>query len=197
MIAIIQGCGTNIASIEFALERLGKKAILTADKKIITDSDYVILPGVNTAKQAMLSLKKLDLVETIRELKQPVLGICSGMQILFDHSEEGDINCLGIFPQRIKSFSADIKLPIPHMGWNQLDIILSKSLLLENIENNAYVYFVHSYNAVVNDFTIAETIYGNTFSAIVQKNNFYGVQFHPEKSGRVGELLLKNFLNLK
>ncbi len=197
MIAIVQGCGTNIASIEFALERLGKKAILTSNKKIITDSDYVILPGVNTAKQAMLSLEKLDLIKTICKLKQPVLGICSGMQILFEHSEEGNVDCMGIFSQKMKSFSADIKLPIPHMGWNKLNIISSKSPIIENIENNAYVYFVHSYNAVVNDFTIAETIYGNAFSAIVQKNNFYGVQFHPEKSGKVGELLLKNFLNLK
>lgn len=194
MIAIVQSCGTNISSVEFALQRLGKKAVLTNDKNALQNASHVILPGVSTAQSAMQNLQKNNLVELIRELKQPVLGICSGMQILFQHSDEDDIPCLGIFAGKI-ILMPEIDLPVPHMGWNQINII-KNSKLLENITENSYVYFVHSYMAETSDYTLASTKYACQFSAIVQNKNFYGVQFHPERSGKIGEQILQNFLSL-
>jgi glutamine amidotransferase len=196
MIAIINGCGTNFASVQAALERLEKKSILTTDKKIITSASHVILPGVGTANHAMSTLQELDLIEVICALKQPVLGICVGMQILYEYSCEGNVNCLGIFPGKVEPLAqnADDNLVLPHMGWNKVFLSQSQSPLIEGIESESYLYFVHSYAARVNENTLAYTHYGSNFSAIVQKNNFYGVQFHPERSGKTGEKILQNFV---
>lgn len=197
MIVIINGCGTNIASIQFALERLGKKSLLTNNVTIIKSASHVILPGVNTAKQAMDQLKKLQLIDAIRQLKKPVLGICSGMQILYEFSYENNIDCLGVLKGEIVTLPKLSGLPIPHMGWNQLQINNKSSPLLKNIRDGSYVYYVHSYRAPLNKDTVASTKYGDVFSSIVQNQNFYGVQFHPERSGRVGETILANFLELE
>ena len=197
MIVIIDGCGTNIASVQFALERLGKKSLLTSDVTAIKSASHIIIPGVNTAKQAMDQLKKIQLVDVISQLQKPVLGICSGMQILYEFSYENNVNCLGIFPGEIIKLPQSSELPIPHMGWNQLQISSKSSPLLKNIQDGSYVYYVHSFAAPLNKNTIAATKYGQVFSAIVQNKNFYGVQFHPERSGKVGETILKNFLELE
>ncbi|EKD91735.1 MAG: imidazole glycerol phosphate synthase subunit HisH [uncultured bacterium] len=196
MIAIIP-CGANIASVQFALDRLGKKSIVTQDAKIIQSASHVILPGVGSAKQAMQKLQLLELIDVIRNLKQPVLGICLGMQILYHYSQEGDISCLGLLSGNITLLEKKLALTIPHMGWNQLEFKLANSSLLKNIKNKSYVYFVHSYAAAINSNTIATTNYGALFSAIVQNKNFYGVQFHPERSGKIGEQILKNFINIE
>lgn len=201
MIVIVEGCGTNITSVQFALERIGKKACVTTDVKRIQSASHVILPGVNTASRAMAQLQQRQLTEVIRHLKQPVLGICSGMQILYDHSEEGDVACLKIFPGEIASLPAGKGLTVPHMGWNQLQWQGPASSLVKGINTGSYVYFVHSYVSPLDEKTQAHTLatahYGLTFSAIVQQHNFYGVQFHPERSGQVGEKVLHNFLTLE
>lgn len=196
MIAIIRGCGANIASVQFALERLGKQSILTTDANSISAASHVILPGVGTAKQAMLQLQELRLIEVIQKLSQPVLGICLGMQILYEFSHEGDTDGLAIIPGRVSHLPTDKPLTIPHIGWNQLQFYDNKSPILQDISNNNYFYFVHSYMAPVNEYTLATTNYGKNFAALVQKNNFYGMQFHPERSGKVGENILQNFLDL-
>lgn len=195
MIAIIDGCGANIASVLFALERLGQQALLTTDAAIIRNADYVILPGVGTAKNAMEKLAENDLIDVIKKLTQPVLGICLGMQLLYEFSEEGNIKGLGVVSGDIKLFPKSPELVFPHMGWNKLSIH-NNSRLLNNITSGDYVYFVHSYFAAINDNTVATTQYGENFTAAVEKNNFYGVQFHPERSGEVGEQILRNFLAL-
>lgn len=197
MIAIINGCGANIASVQFALDRLGRKSLLTNESKVIKSASHVILPGVGTAKQAMQQLKKLQLIDVICQLQQPVLGICLGMQILYAFSHEGSVNCLNILPGEIISLPQMADLPIPHMGWNQLEINSCASPLLRNIQNKSFVYFVHSYSAPINDNTIARSYYGSHFSAMVENKNFYGVQFHPERSGKIGETILQNFIELE
>ncbi|HVV68428.1 MAG TPA: imidazole glycerol phosphate synthase subunit HisH [Gammaproteobacteria bacterium] len=196
MIAIIDACGANFASVEFALKRLGRAVTLTRDKDIIRSASHVILPGVGTASQAMQQLENLQLISVIQQLTQPVLGICLGMQILHAHSAEGDVDCLGLLPGDIKPLPEDQGLPIPHMGWNQLCISHATSSLLQDIPNNSYVYYVHSYAAPVTEHTLATTQYGAIFTAAVHYKNFYGVQFHPERSGAVGAKILQNFLVL-
>ncbi|MGA2654594.1 MAG: imidazole glycerol phosphate synthase subunit HisH [Gammaproteobacteria bacterium] len=188
MIAIIDSGVANISSVLFALNRIGFEAIVTRDKKIIETADHVILPGVGTASAAMKNLLALDLVSVIQKLHQPVLGFCLGMQLLFESSSEGDVDCLGIIPGKIRKIQGD-DLIIPHMGWNTLNFIDKTSTF-----ENQYVYYVHSFCAPVSQYTIATTTYGETFTAIVNKDNFWGMQFHPERSGDVGEKLLKNFL---
>jgi glutamine amidotransferase len=199
MIAIIDSCGSNIASIKFALERLGQTVILTSDSKIIQSADYVILPGVGQARHAMSTLRASGLADLIPILVQPVLGICLGMQLLFEHSEEDDVTCLGIIKGKVKRFESKSELIIPHMGWNTLSAVQEGHFLFNGISEKDYVYYVHSYYAEVNGATIATNAYasysgGASFAAIVNRHNFYGMQFHPEKSGKVGEKLLQNFI---
>jgi len=195
MIAVINSGLANISSVVFALNRLGVDAQVTTDPKVISAATHVILPGVGAAQMAMKNLTALNLTDLIPKLTQPVLGICLGMQLLFEHSEEGNVACLGVFPGEIKKLVGD-GLIIPHMGWNTLSI-RKPSALLAGIPDESYVYFVHSYCAPVADHTIATTQYGQDFSAIVQRDNFYAMQFHPERSGELGERLLRNFVGIQ
>jgi imidazole glycerol-phosphate synthase subunit HisH len=193
MVAIIQYNDGNVQSVQYALHRLGVDAIITNDASIITSADKVIFPGVGHAAAAMECLQQLQLINLLTNLKQPVLGICLGMQLMCTYSNEGNTNCLGIFNQSVKLFNTNT-LKVPHVGWNS--ITNYQSILFNNIPNNAFVYSVHSYYVSIGIHTIATTNYANTFSAALQKNNFYGVQFHPEKSGDIGEKILKNFISL-
>ena len=195
MIAIIDSGGANIASVQFALERLGAESILTKDVKIIQSADKVLLPGVGVAPIAMQSLTEYGLIDCIRGLTQPVMGICLGMQLLFAVSPEGNTPLLGIFDADCETFTPAQGRSVPHMGWNRLSKQQDHPLLA-GVDEGAYVYFVHSYFAPVTAQTIAATSYGDDFTAIVAKNNFMGCQFHPEKSGPVGAQILRNFLEM-
>ena len=192
-LAIIDSGGANIASLQYAVERLGVTSQLTTDKQAIRDATHVILPGVGAAADCMSRLEKADLIDTILQLQQPFLGICVGMQLLFESSEEGNVDCLGLLPGRVRRFPNREGLPVPHMGWNNLHI-QRPSPLLKNFTEQDYVYYVHSYCATVSEATVATTVYGESFSAIVQRNNIYGAQCHPERSAKAGALLLKNFI---
>jgi imidazole glycerol-phosphate synthase subunit HisH len=192
MIAIIDYNAGNISSVQNALKRLGYESILTRDKAELLKADKVILPGVGEASSAMTYLREYDLVDLIKDLRQPFLGICLGMQLMCKYSEEGDADCLGIFDADVKLFPP--KENVPHMGWNDLRDL--KGPLFEGIQANDDVYFVHSYWAELSAHTIAQCDYILPFSAALQKDNFYAVQFHPEKSADVGEKILKNFLAL-
>jgi imidazole glycerol-phosphate synthase subunit HisH len=184
----------NIRSVLFALERLGEKAVVSDDPAVITSAERVIFPGVGEASSAMNYLHKHGLDRVIRSLKQPVLGICLGMQLLCDHSEENNTDCIGLIPQPVKLFAPENNLKVPQIGWN--DIYGLRSPLFEGIGENSYVYFVHGYYVAKGEQTIATAHYGLEYSAAVQKDNFYAVQFHPEKSGETGQQILKNFLKL-
>lgn len=194
-LAIIDSGGANIASLKFAIERLGVEATLTTDPATLKAASHVILPGVGAAADCMQRLEALRLSDSIRELQQPLLGICVGMQLLFDASEEGNVSCLGIVPGKVRRFPERAGLPVPHMGWNQISATRT-SPLLAGLEPDDYVYYVHSYAAPVNDCTLATTEYGQSFAAAVQKENVFGVQFHPERSARTGAAILRNFLQL-
>jgi imidazole glycerol-phosphate synthase subunit HisH len=194
-VAIVDNGGANIASLRYALERLGADARLTADPDALRAAPRVILPGVGAAAVAMQRLQSLGLVETIRELRQPLLGICLGMQLLFDVSEEGDTACLGLLPGRVQRFAERDGYPVPHMGWNQLEFS-SPDPLLDGIAPGAHVYFVHGYAVPVGPWTVAAADYGGPFSAVVRQANFVGTQFHPERSGSTGARLLANFLEI-
>lgn len=194
-LAIIDSGGANIASLQFAVQRLGIESDLTTDPARLKAASHVLLPGVGAAADCMGRLQSAGLVDTIRSLKQPMLGICVGMQLLFESSEEGDVACLGVLPGRVRRFDDRSGLPVPHMGWNQLEFS-SRSPLLNDIANGDYVYFVHSFAAPVSELALATTEYGARFAAIVQRGNIYGAQFHPERSAKVGAQLLKNFLQL-
>jgi glutamine amidotransferase len=194
-LAIIDSGGANIASLQFAVERLGLPSDLTTDPAKLQEASHIILPGVGAAADCMGRLQSAGLVETIRGLRQPLLGICVGMQLLFESSEEGNVPCLGILPGRVKRFATRADLPVPHMGWNQLEFSGS-SPLLQDIQQGDHVYFVHSYAVPVGDLTVATASYGDPFSAIVQRGNVYGAQFHPERSAKIGAQLLQNFLRL-
>ena len=194
MVAIIDyKCG-NLQSVKNALERLGAEYVVTADKEVIRKADRVILPGVGSAATAMQSLIETGLCDTIRSLRRPVLGICVGMQIMCRWSEEGNTECLGIFDSKVKKFIPDSSLKVPHMGWNKISNLESK--LFKDMKGGADVYYVHSYYPALCPDTIATTVHGSMFSGALKYENFYGTQFHPEKSGDVGEQILKNFLNL-
>ncbi|MDR1719584.1 MAG: imidazole glycerol phosphate synthase subunit HisH [Dysgonamonadaceae bacterium] len=194
-VTIIKYNAGNIYSVEYALKRLGVEALITSDKETILASDKVIFPGVGEAGTTMQHLKATGLDRLIVDLKQPVLGICLGMQLLCRASEEGNANCLNIFDVEVKRFIPHKhEDKIPHMGWN--NIWKFQSALFTGLTLGDYVYFVHSYYVPLNDYTIAEADYILPFSAAIQKNNFYATQFHPEKSGKVGERILQNFINL-
>lgn len=197
MIAIIDSGGANIASVRFALERLGVDGRLTADPEVINAAERVILPGVGAAPVAMAQLDRAGLVECIRGLTQPVLGICLGMQLLFERSEEGDTPLLGLIDGTCRAFDPAAGLTVPHMGWNRL-VPQGQGLhpLLAGVEAGSHVYFVHSYAAPVSDHTVASCAYGVDFTALVAHGNFMGAQFHPERSGPVGATILDNFLKL-
>lgn len=194
---VIVNCGSNIASVEFALDRLKKKYIVSTDTNIIKSASHVILPGVGHATYGMQQLKKNNLISVICSLKQPVLGICLGMHLLCQFSSEGNVQCLEIFPNKILPFPKKPGTIIPHMGWNQLHIKNHSSSITNDIKDKAFVYFVHSYYAPIENYTIASTEYEINFSAIFQYKNFIGMQFHPEKSGKIGKKLLYNFLEMK
>ena len=194
MIAIVDYKMGNLRSVENALKRLGAEFCVTSDADVIRSADRVLLPGVGNAAEAMENLRKADLVQVIRSLRRPVLGICVGMQVMCRHSEEGDRDCLNIFDARVKRFKAEGDLKVPHMGWNQIGNLESK--LFKGISGGEYVYFVHSYYPELCPDTIATTRHGVMFSAALKYENFYGTQFHPEKSGDVGERIIENFLKL-
>jgi len=197
MIAIIDSGGANIASVRFALERLGVDSVLTADPEVISAAERVILPGVGAAPVAMAQLSRAGLVECICGLTQPVLGICLGMQLLFERSEEGDTPLLGLVGGTCDAFDPGTGLTVPHMGWNRLlPQGEGRHPLLSGVEDGAHVYFVHSYAAPVSADTVASCSYGVDFTALVARGNFMGAQFHPERSGPVGARILGNFLAL-
>jgi len=192
-IAVIDYNAGNVQSVMNALQRIGADSFLSDDPKLIQEADKVIFPGVGHAAAAMQQLRNKKLDELIESLRQPVLGICLGMQLLCTHSEEGDTDCLGVFDTAVKRFEPS-GLKVPQVGWNT--IFGYRSPLFDGLEENEFVYCVHSYYAETGDQTIATTKYGLNYSAALQKDNFYAVQFHPEKSGKVGESILKNFLSL-
>ncbi len=192
MIAIIDYNAGNIQSVRFALNRLGIDPVLTNNSEQLLKAEKVIFPGVGEAGTAMKFLNEKNLDKLIPHLSQPVLGICLGLQLMCEHSEESNTDCLGIFPVQVKKFKPVLK--VPHVGWNNISKL--KSPLFKGCSENSFVYYVHSYYAETGEDTIAETNYINPFSAALQKNNFYAVQFHPEKSSAVGEHILKNFLAL-
>ena len=195
-ISIIQYNAGNIQSVLFALERLGVSAIVTDDPAMIQAADKVIFPGVGEASTAMAYLKERNLDQLIVALKQPVLGICLGMQLMCKHSEENDTNCLGIFEEQVLAFKTTEKtIKVPQIGWNNITNL--KTDLFNGVPENSYTYFVHGFYAGLGDNTIATTDYIKPYSSALQKNNFYGVQFHPEKSAGVGEQIIQNFLSLK
>ena len=191
-IVIIDYGAGNVHSVQFALDRLGYRATLTADPDKIHEADKVIFPGVGHAQAAMQELKKTGLDEVIPELTQPVFGICLGQQLLCRHSEESNTACLNIISDEVSAFENTLK--VPHMGWNQIENL--KGPLFRNIEEGSYVYFVHSYYIGMSEATIATCDYGIPFSAALQFNNFYACQFHPEKSGPIGQQIMQNFLEL-
>jgi len=197
MIAIIDSGGANIASVRFALERRGVAGELTADPAVIHAAEKVILPGVGAAPVAMEKLERAGLIACIRGLTQPVLGICLGMQLLFERSQEGNTPLLGLIRGTCRAFEPSSGLTVPHMGWNRLTPTRDTAHpLMAGIDAGAHVYFVHSYAAPVSDDTVASCSYGMDFTALVAHNNFMGAQFHPERSGPVGAQILQNFLAL-
>ena len=194
-VVIIKYNAGNIFSVYCALKRVGVDAIITDDKDIIRSADKVIFPGVGEAASTMKYLKEQGLDEVIKNLKQPVLGICIGMQLMCSHSEEGNVDCLGIFDAKVKRFVPQCHADkVPHMGWNSISEI-DNSVFNCNV-NNEFVYFVHSYYVPLCNETVGSCDYIKPFSAILKKDNFYATQFHIEKSGSIGEMILKGFLDL-
>ena len=190
-IVIIDYGAGNTQSVKYALKRLGCNSILTSDKEVISSSDKVIFPGVGQAGSAMKKLKSKGLDLVIPELKQPVLGICLGMHLMCNFSEEGNADCLKIFDSNVKKFNNSLK--VPQIGWNT--VFNLKTSLFDSINENEYMYLVHSYYVPIITDTVATTNYGINYSTAIKKNNFTGVQFHPEKSGNMGGVLLKNFID--
>lgn len=196
-IAIIKYNAGNIRSVLYALERIGHSAIVTDNADEIKSADKVIFPGVGEASTAMKYLKERDLDKLICSLSQPVLGICLGMQLMCKYSEENDTDCLGVFDEEVRKFTPQPPkggLKVPQIGWNSIYEL--KTHLFKNIPSNSYCYFVHGYYAAKGEHTIATTDYVQPYSSALRKNNFYGVQFHPEKSATAGEQILKNFIEL-
>ena len=195
-LTIVQYNAGNIQSVLYALERLGVAATVTDDPAMIQAADKVIFPGVGEASTAMAYLKERNLDQLIVALKQPVLGICLGMQLMCKHSAENDTNCLGIFDEQVLAFKAtEVGTKVPQIGWNTVTNLITE--LFNEVPENSYTYFVHGFYAGLGDNTIATTDYIQPYSSGLHKNNFYGVQFHPEKSAAVGEQIIQNFLSLK
>jgi glutamine amidotransferase len=195
-LAIIDSGGANIGSVMHALKRLGAEPVFTADADTIRSAERVLLPGVGAAGAAMARLRELGLVQCIRELQQPVLGICLGMQLLFEKSAEDDTPCLGIIPGVLKKLQPSEGIRVPHMGWNTTTVSKTDPLLA-GLPEKPWFYFVHSYCAPIGPATVATCLHGEPFSAIVRRGNFCGAQFHPERSARSGARLLANFLELQ
>lgn len=195
-VAIVDSGGANIASLRFALSRLGVDAKLTTDAKTIRDASHVILPGVGAAAAAMLRLTQFDLDKLIPELEQPVLGICLGMQLLADASEEDNAICLGVIPGIVKKLSASPESPVPNTGWCAASLA-KQDALLAGIDEGSYFYFVHSYALPVADYALATANHVDEFTAVLRQDNFYATQFHPERSSTAGAQLLANFLALQ
>lgn len=195
-IVIVKYNAGNIQSVQYALERIGATALVTDDHELIRSADKVIFPGVGEASTAMSYLKSRSLDALIKELEQPVLGICLGMQLMCKHSEENDTECLGIFDEQVKLFQPqqDVNLKVPQIGWNTISDL--STVLFKEVPENSYCYFVHGYYAAKGAHTIAITDYVQPYSSALHRENFYGVQFHPEKSAGVGEKILSNFLTL-
>ncbi len=192
-VAIIDSGGANIASLLFAFDRLNTKAILTDDADVIRNADRVLLPGVGAANDAMARLRNAGLVDVIRQLSQPVLGICLGMQLLCDASEEEDVDCLGVIPGTARKLKAKPGNPVPNMGWCETEI-RTEHEVLDGIEDGSYFYYLHSYALPVSTHTLATATHADEFSAVIGKNNFVAAQFHPERSSAAGARLLGNFL---
>jgi glutamine amidotransferase len=194
-VVIIGSCGSNLASLGFALERLGVEAPVTRDPERVRSASHVILPGVGAAGAAMSRLAGDGLVELVPRLEQPVLGICLGMQLLFAGSDEGDTKCLGVIDARAGRLPQSSDFPVPQMGWNSVEPV-APCALLAGVEPGAYAYFIHSYAVPCGAYTRAVASYGVRFSAVVEQRNFYGTQFHPERSSTMGSRILDNFLKI-
>ncbi|GAB2505992.1 imidazole glycerol phosphate synthase subunit HisH [Pseudoxanthomonas sangjuensis] len=192
-VVLVDGGGSNIGSVRHALRRIGVDAELTGDAETIRGADRVILPGVGAAAVGMAKLREHGLVEVLRTLDRPLLGVCVGMQLLFGHSEEDDVDCLGLLPGTVAKLPQAPGIRIPHMGWNTLRR-RRESSLIEGIDEGAHAYFVHSYAVPAGDDCIASSEHGREFAAVVQRGRVAGAQFHPERSAQVGERLLKNFI---
>ncbi|MCL9685408.1 imidazole glycerol phosphate synthase subunit HisH [Legionella maioricensis] len=196
MIAVIDVSGNNLTSLTNALRRLGFDYVLTHDAKEIQKASHVILPGVGAAAYGMNSLREHGLDKVLTTLTQPILGICLGMQLLLEYSEEGDVDCLGLIPGTAELLTREKYYPVPHMGWNQLKW-RQNSPLQQGLDSKEHVYFVHSYALKETQHALASCDYNQEFSAIINKNNIFGMQFHPEKSAETGMILLNNFLSLE
>ncbi|HEX5462390.1 MAG TPA: imidazole glycerol phosphate synthase subunit HisH [Steroidobacteraceae bacterium] len=192
---IVDSGGANLASLQFALERLGVRVRVSSDAREIAAAARVVLPGVGSAPDAMQRLRRCGLAELLPTLRQPVLGICLGMQLLFERSAEGMTECLGLLPGAVRRLDAVAGRPVPHMGWNQLAEV-REDPLLTGIGPGEYFYFVHSYAVPASAVTLAHVHYGEAVSAVVRRGNFWGTQFHPERSASAGARLLGNFLRL-
>ena len=192
-VVLVDAGGSNIGSVRYALQRLGMDAELTGDAATIRAADRVILPGVGAAAVCMARLRELDLVDVLRTLDRPLLGVCVGVQLVFAHSEEDDTPCLGLLPGRVRKLHAAPGIRVPHMGWNTLQRRRGGSLV-EGIADGDHAYFVHSYAAAVDEDCLCSSEHGQRFAAVVQRGNVAGAQFHPERSGAVGARLLKNFI---
>ena len=192
-IAIVNSGGANIASLKFALDRLGCDSVLTTDAEVIESADRVILPGVGAASDAMQRLREHELVDVIRGLAQPVLGICLGMQLLADASEEEDVECLGVIPGIAEKLQPARGLPVPNMGWCPVARQRQHELMAD-IDDGSYFYFVHSFALPVDDTTVATAVHAEPFSAVVGRDNFVATQFHPERSSADGAQLLRSFV---
>jgi imidazole glycerol-phosphate synthase subunit HisH len=196
VVAVIDAGGANLGSVRYAIEREGATVDIIRDADGLRDARRVILPGVGAAPLAMKLLQERGLAEALRNLRVPLLGICLGMQLLFDGSEEGDVACLGLLPGRVRRLEAAGGVRVPHMGWNQLQVLRGDTLL-QGIGDDAQAYFVHSYAAPVTKECIAACAHGNRFAAVVRRDNIMGAQFHPERSASAGAMLLRNFLAWK
>jgi len=194
-VVIVDSGGANLASLQFAFERLKCRTIVSTDGATIASAERVVLPGVGAAGHAMQRLRAAELTNVLRTLTQPVLGICLGMQLLFAHSAEDSTACLAVLPGAVHVMKPSAGCPVPHMGWNAIARVKDDPLL-GGVDDGAYAYFVHSYAAPVDEHTVASSDYGGAISAVVRRGNFWGTQFHPERSGSTGARVLANFLTL-